>query len=259
MHTCWLDTHRMLSYTRICLFNNSIDNKNMSRFAKEQLFQLIAQVAQAVANPHRLELLDLLVQAPRSVEQLAVASAMSVANASQHLQRLKRAGLVVGERQGTTIRYRLADPAVARLWTELRSVAVRQLAEVERALDQYRPQRQRFPIITPIALQAGLARGDTVLLDVRPAEEFSAGHLPGAISIPLEELVARLAELPSEALIVTYCRGPLCVYADDALAQIIASGRRGARLEEGIAEWQQAGYHVERALITYGYMAQGEQ
>jgi rhodanese-related sulfurtransferase/DNA-binding transcriptional ArsR family regulator len=222
----------------------------MSRHAKEQLFQLVAQVAQAIANPHRLELLDLLVQAPRSVEQLAVASAMSIANASQHLQRLKRAGLVIGERQGTTIRYRLADPAVARLWTELRSVAASQIAEVDRALDQYRPQRHRFPTITPTALRAGMERGDTVLLDVRPAVEFLAGHLPGAVSLPLEELAMRLAELPADALLVTYCRGPLCVYADEALAQIVASGRRGARLEEGVAEWQQAGYPLERAGLS---------
>jgi rhodanese-related sulfurtransferase/DNA-binding MarR family transcriptional regulator len=223
----------------------------MSRPAKERLFHLIAQVAQAIANPHRLELLDLLVQAPRSVEQLALASMLSIANASQHLQRLKRAGLVVGERQGTTIRYRLADPSVARLWTELRTVALHQLAEAERALDQYRPARQRFPTITPAALQAGIGRGDTVLLDVRPAEEFSAGHLPGARSIPLEELPTRVAELPTDALIVTYCRGPLCVYADEALAQVAASGRRGARLEEGIAEWRLAGYPVEPSTAPH--------
>ena len=134
---------------------------------------------------------------------------------------------------------------MARLWTELRSVAVNQLAEAERALDQYRPQRRRLPTIAAAELQAGIARGDTVLIDVRPAEEFSAGHLPGARSIPLPELPARLAELPAEMLIVTYCRGPLCVYADEALAQILASGRRGARLEEGVAEWQLAGYAVE--------------
>ncbi|HMO59167.1 MAG TPA: metalloregulator ArsR/SmtB family transcription factor [Roseiflexaceae bacterium] len=217
----------------------------MNRSAKTELFERLAQVAHAIANPHRLELLDLLVQAPRSVEQLAVASAMSLANASQHLQRLKRTGLVVGARRGTTIRYRLADPAVARLWMQLREVAVSQLADVERALDQYRPQRQQFPTITPAALQAKMARGEMLLLDVRPAEEFAAGHLPGALSLPLEELPMRLAELPATALIVTYCRGPLCVYADEALAQVIASGRRGVRLEEGVAEWQVAGYMLE--------------
>jgi rhodanese-related sulfurtransferase/biotin operon repressor len=221
----------------------------MNRPAKDQLFQQIAQVAQAVANPHRLELLDLLVQAPRSVEQLATASAMSIANASQHLQRLKRAGLVIGERRGTTICYRLADPAVARLWIELRHVAVNQLAEVDRALDRYRPHRHAFPTITPTALRAGLERGDMLLLDVRPALEFEAGHLPRASSIPLDELAERLGELPIESLLVTYCRGPLCVYADEALELILASGRRGARLEEGIVEWQQAGYPIDATVI----------
>jgi rhodanese-related sulfurtransferase/biotin operon repressor len=218
----------------------------MARPAKDQLFQQLAQVVGAIANAHRLELLDLLVQAPRSVEQLAAASAMSVANTSQHLQRLKHAGLVIGERRGTTIRYRLADPAIARLWVELCSVAVSQLAEVERALDQYRPQRRQFSTIAPAALRAGMSRGDTLLLDVRPGEEFAAGHLPGAISIPLDELPERLSDLPTDVLIVTYCRGPLCVYADDALRHVIASGRRGARLEEGVTEWQLAGNPMEQ-------------
>lgn len=220
------------------------------RTTKDQVFASVSQVAQALANPHRLELLDLLVQAPRSVEQLASASAMSIANASQHLQRLKQGGLVVGERHGTTIRYRLASPAVAQLWTELRSLALAQLAETERALARYRPERHRFPTITPEALRAGMARGDTLLLDVRPPQEFAAGHLSGAVSIPLDELPTRLAELPAEALIVTYCRGPLCIYADEALAQILASGRRGARLEEGVAEWRRAGYPIEPAALS---------
>jgi rhodanese-related sulfurtransferase/DNA-binding transcriptional ArsR family regulator len=217
----------------------------MSRQTKDQLFTQVAAVAQALANPHRLELLDLLVQGPRSVEQLAEASAQSLANASQHLQRLKRVGLVVGDRQGTTIRYRIADTVVARLWVALRTVVLKQSAEVERALVAYRPRRGQFATVSPTELQAGLASGAMLLLDVRPALEFAAGHLPGASSIPLEELPARLAELPSDGLIVTYCRGPLCVYADEALEQIRASGRRGARLEEGVAEWQLAGYPLE--------------
>ncbi len=217
----------------------------MSRQAKDDLFTLVAQVAQAIANPHRLELLDLLVQAPRSVEQLAATSAMSVANASQHLQRLKRAGLVVGERQGTTIRYRLADPSVTRLWVELRTIATQQLAAVDRALDAYRPQRHAFPAVTPAELRAGLERGTALLLDVRPALEYAAAHLPGARSIPLGELPDSLGALPTDALIVTYCRGPLCVYADQALDLIVASGRRGARLDLGVAEWQLAGLPLE--------------
>lgn len=222
----------------------------MSRTDKEHLFQLIAQVAQAIANPHRLELLDLLVQAPRSVEQLAAAAALTVANASQHLQRLKRAGLVVGERQGTTIRYRLADPGVARLWTELRRVAVSQLAEVDRALDRYRPARRHFPTISVKDVRTGLARGDVVLLDARATVEYEAAHLPGAISIPIDELPRRLKTLPKDALIVTYCRGAVCVDADEALEQVLASGRRGARLEENVAEWSQAGGRVEHGAVA---------
>jgi len=213
-----------------------------ARQAKEALFELVAQLAQAIANPHRLELLDLLVQAPRTVEQLAEASALSIANASQHLQRLKRAGLVRSERRGTSMRYHLADRAVARLWVELRTVAEQQLAGMDRALDAYRQQRHTFSQIAADEVRTRLQAGDIVLLDVRPSIEFDAGHLPGALSIPIDELPQRLAELPTEALIVTYCRGPLCVYADQALELITASGRRGARLEAGVAEWQLAGY-----------------
>jgi DNA-binding transcriptional ArsR family regulator/rhodanese-related sulfurtransferase len=213
-----------------------------TRQAKAALFELVAQVAQAIANPHRLELLDLLVQAPRTVEQLAEASSLSIANASQHLQRLKRAGLVVSERQGTSMRYHLAGPAVARLWVELRTVAEQQLAGMDRALDIYRQQRHIFPQIAADDVRTRLETEDIVLLDVRPSIEFAARHLPGAISIPIAELPQRLDELPTQALIVTYCRGPLCVYADQALELITASGRRGARLEAGVAEWQLAGY-----------------
>lgn len=213
-----------------------------TRQAKEALFELIAQVAQAIANPHRLELMDLLVQAPRTVEQLAETSALSIANASQHLQRLKRAGLVNSERRGTSMRYYLADPAVARLWVELRTVAEQQLAGMDRALNAYRQQRHAFTQIAADEVHTRLQTGDIVLLDVRPSIEYTAAHLPGALSIPLEELPQRLAELPTNALIVTYCRGPLCVYADQALELIIASGRDGARMEAGVAEWQLAGY-----------------
>jgi rhodanese-related sulfurtransferase len=217
------------------------------RQAKTALYTVVAQVAQAAANPHRLELLDLLVQAPRSVEQLAEASAMSVANASQHLQRLKRAGLVRSERRGATMRYRIADPTVARLWVELRSVAEKQLAEMDRALDTYRTRRRDYARLSPSELRQQLDRGAVLLLDARPRLEYDAGHLPAAISIPIDELPERLDELPTDTLIVAYCRGPLCVYADQALELITASGRQGARLEEGVAEWQLAGYPLEIA------------
>jgi len=211
---------------------------------KDRLYQLFAQVANALANPHRLELVDLLVQAPRTVEELAHEAQMSVANTSQHLQRLKGARLVRAQREGVHIRYQLADPAVARLWAELRTVAEGQLAEVAVARAAYRPQQHEFQPISAEELQERLRRGEVTLLDVRPVVEYGAGHLPEAISMPLDELARRLNELPPEKTIVAYCRGPYCVYADDALALLAAHGWAVARLEEGVAEWQQAGHRI---------------
>jgi len=214
---------------------------------KDQLYHLFARVGQALASPRRLELLDLLVQAPRTVEELAREAHMSVANTSQHLQRLKQARLVTDEREGIYIRYRLADPAIARLWLELRAVAERQLAEVEQTLDAYRHRRHEFEQISAAELQARLRKGEAVLLDVRPRVEYQAGHLPGAISIPLDELERRLAELPRDQTIIAYCRGPYCILADQALELLAARGWKVARLEQGVAEWQRAGYALEHA------------
>jgi rhodanese-related sulfurtransferase len=215
---------------------------NEKRKSKEQLFQTFARLARALANPHRLELIDLLVQAPRTVEELAREAHMTVANTSQHLQRIKQAHLVTDEREGLFVRYRLADPAVAQLWLELRGVAELQLAEVDRALSAYRPRRHYFEKISVDELQERMARDEVVLLDVRPEAEFQAGHLPGAVSIPVDELEQRLDELPGDRLIVTYCRGPYCVFADEALELLAGRGWNVARLEEGVAEWQQAGF-----------------
>ena len=218
---------------------------NGKRKKKEKLYDLFAGVASAMANPHRLELLDLLSQAPRTVEELAREAHMSVANTSQHLQRLKRARLVQDERDGLFVRYSLADPSVAGLWAELRQVAEGQLAEVERALDAYRQRRYEFEAMSVAELRARLRQGDVVLLDVRPQLEYEASHLPGAISMPLDALEHRISELPSHKTVVAYCRGPYCIYADDALALLAAQGRDVARLEEGVVEWQQAGYALE--------------
>jgi rhodanese-related sulfurtransferase len=216
-----------------------------NRQPKEQLYHLFTQVASAMSNPHRLELLDLLVQAPRTVEELASEAQMSVANTSQHLQRLKQAHLVVNTREGLYVRYHLSDPAVARLWLELRGVAEQQLAEVERTLDAYRERRHEFEKISADELQRRMSKNQVVLLDVRPEVEYQAGHLPGAISIPLDELGRRLDELPKSKSIVAYCRGPYCVFADEAVGLLTAKGRKAARLEEGIAEWQAAGLALE--------------
>ena len=208
---------------------------------KARLYDLFAEVGKALGSASRLELIDLLAQAPHTVEELADKAHLSVANTSQHLQRLKAAGLVTTERAGTYIRYRLTSPAVARLLRELQAVGRAQLAAAEPALAAYRPQRHTFATITPQELDQSLARGEALLVDVRPPEEYAAGHLPQAISLPLADLPARLDELPPNRLVVTYCRGPYCVYADQALALLTAQGRRGARLEEGVTEWAASG------------------
>ncbi len=212
--------------------------KSESHIRKEHLYELFSLISSALANPHRLELVDLLVQAPRTVEELAEQAHLSIANTSQHLQRLKQARLVTDEREGLYVRYRLADPAVTRLWLDLRSVGERQLAEVGRALDLYRDRRHDFDKITPADLQVRLDRDEVILLDVRPVEEYRAGHFPGAISMPV-------GELPKEKSIVAYCRGPYCVFADQALEILAKKGWQVARLEEGVAEFVQAGYILE--------------
>ena len=221
-------------------------SKDESREYKERLYELFSQIGNALANPHRLELLDLLVQAPRTVEELADQAHMSIANTSQHLQRLKQAHLVVDERDGQFIRYCLANPAIARLWFELRSVAEKQLAEVERALDRYRSHRSDFERISIEELHEGMSRDEVVLIDVRPEVEFQTGHLPGAVSMPIDTLSERIDKLPSSKTIVAYCRGPYCAFADEALVFLSAHGFPVKRLEEGVAEWQQAGYWLEK-------------
>ena len=186
----------------------------------------------------------MLAQAPRTVEELAQEAQKSVANTSQHLQRLKQAHLVRTQREGIYIRYHLADPAVANLWSELRIVAEQQVAEVAVARAAYRPRQHEFEPISVEDLQECLRQGEVTLLDVRPALEYEAGHLPGAISMPFAELARRLSELPPDKTIIAYCRGPYCVYADDALVLLAAHGWKVARLEEGAVEWQQAGHRI---------------
>jgi rhodanese-related sulfurtransferase len=223
--------------------------KSKTREHKEHLYVLFSQIGSALANPHRLELIDLLVQAPRTVEELASLAHLSVANTSQHLQRLKRAHLVLDQRNGQFINYCLADPMIARLWIELRRVAERQLAEVEQELDRYRSHRSDFEHISVVELNEGLMRNEIILIDARPSVEFQAGHLPGAVSFPFETLAYHINELPDGKTLVTYCRGPYCVDADDALILLSAYGYPVKRLEEGIVEWQQAGYLLEKSEI----------
>jgi rhodanese-related sulfurtransferase len=208
----------------------------VSRHAKDALFEAIAVMGKAFASPRRLELLDLLAQAPRTVDELARASGQSNANTSQHLQALHAAGLVTRAREGTSVRYELAGDGALRLWLALRDVSAARLAEVERAAADY--LGTEVERIGRSELLARLADGDVVLIDVRPAEEYAAGHIEGARSVPLAELEQRLAELPADTEIVAYCRGPFCAYAHDAVRRLRDAGRAARRLEDGWPEWK---------------------
>ena len=207
-----------------------------SRAEKDALFEAIALMGKGFASPRRLELLDLLAQAPRTVDDLARAIDQSTANTSQHLQALHASGLVTRKREGTSVRYALAGDEVLSLWLWLRGAAFAQLAEVERAARDY--LGDDVETIGRDELIARLRKGDVVLLDVRPAEEFDAGHIEGARSIPIEELEDRLAELPADREVVAYCRGPFCAYAHEAVRRLQAEGRQARRLEDGWPEWR---------------------
>jgi rhodanese-related sulfurtransferase/predicted transcriptional regulator len=205
---------------------------------KSALFEAIAVMGKAFASATRLELLDLLAQGPRTVEELARASGQSTANTSQHLQALHAAGMVTRAREGTRVRYAIAGDRALRLWLALRDASGAQLAEVERAARDY--LGEDVEAIGREELLTRLGRGDVVLVDVRPEQEFAAGHIDGARSIPLDELEQRLAELPADREIVAYCRGPVCAYAHEAVRRLHASGRSARRLEEGWPEWRLA-------------------
>src|SRR5690348_17084038 len=195
-------------------------------------------MGKAFASPVRLELLDLLAQAPRTVDELARASGQSTANTSQHLQALHAAGMVSRAREGTSVRYALAGQEALTLWLALRDASVARLAEVERAARDY--LGEDVESIGRDELVKRLRRGQVVLVDVRPTEEFDAGHIKGARSIPIDELQDRLSELPADREIVAYCRGPFCAYAHEAVRQLQAEGRQARRLDEGWPEWQAA-------------------
>lgn len=209
-----------------------------TRANKDAVFEAIALMGKAFASPVRLELLDLLAQAPRNVDELARASGQSTANTSQHLQALHQAGMVTRSREGTSVRYTIAGEPALRLWLALRDASISQLAEVERAARDY--LGDEVDAIGRDELTARLRAGDVVLVDVRPVDEFEAGHIEGARSIPIDELEGRLAELPADREVVAYCRGPFCAYAHDAVRQLQASGRQARRLQEGWPEWQLA-------------------
>lgn len=215
--------------------------------AKGALFDALASVAQALGSGRRAEIVDLLAQGERSVDEIAREIDQSVANTSQHLQVLARAGLVRSRREGTRVFYRLASDRVSELWAAVRDVAVRHVAEVGVLADDYLGERDEVEQLSAEELARRLARDQVVLLDVRPEPEYSAGHIAGARSAPLADLPSLLPELPRRREIVAYCRGPYCVYADDAVRLLRARGLKARRLDVGFPEWQRAGLPVEIA------------
>jgi len=208
--------------------------------AKAALYDALAESAKALANGRRAEIVDVLSQGERSVDELAEEIHQSVANTSQHLQRLLRSGLVESRRERTRIYYSLASPAVGELWRAMRRAAEQHVAGLEQLATDYLGDRRRLDTITRDELRVRIRDGDVVVLDVRPEPEFAAGHIRGARSIPIRDLRARLGEISEGADVVAYCRGPYCVYADEAVRLLTRKGVAAARLEDGFPEWAEA-------------------
>jgi rhodanese-related sulfurtransferase len=214
------------------------------RAFKEQMYAQFARLGKALASPARLELLDLLAQGERPVEALALEAALSLANASAHLRVLHQARLVERRKEGLRVYYRLADPAVYRLWSALRQVGERQLAEIDRLVATYLTERETLEALSRDELRQRLAEGTAAVVDVRPAVEYRQGHIAGARSIPGDELAARLDELDPAQEVVAYCRGPYCVFADEAVALLRDRGYAATRYAEGYPEWAAAGLPI---------------
>ena len=211
---------------------------------KKAIYEQIARIGKATASPPRLELLDLLCQGPHTVERLAREAGLSVANTSQHLRVLHGARLVEAEKEGLFVRYRLADPAVCEFFRALRALAEHRLAEIDSLVRQFREGRESLEPLERKALLRRIRRAEVTVLDVRPPEEYYAGHIAGAISVPLKDLKARLSKLPRRQEIVAYCRGPYCVLAVEAVRLLKAKGFRARRLEDGVPEWRAQGLPV---------------
>lgn len=217
-----------------------------AREAKDRLFEALASVARAMASGRRAEIVELLAQGERSVESVARMIDQSVANTSHHLRALAAARLVTSRREGTFVFYRLASPRVGEMWRLIREVATEQLSEIEALAEAYLGDRSQLEIVTREELADRVARGDVVVVDVRPSEEFEMGHVAGAMSIPIDEVSRHLDRIPQGAEVVAYCRGPYCVYADQAVRALQEAGLRSRRLEDGFPEWMAAGFPVER-------------
>lgn len=212
---------------------------------KHDLFQQLARIAAALGSAGRLDLLEILAQGERSVDQLASLTGLSVANASQHLQKLRHAGLTVGRKEGQFVFYRLAGDEVLRLLAALRQTGESHVAAVDRLVRDYFSSRDSMEPVAAEELLDRARKGLVTVLDVRPVEEFAAGHLPGAVNIPIEQLGKRLGELPKRKEIVAYCRGPYCLMSYEAVEMLRKRGHKARRLENGLPEWRLAGLPVE--------------
>ena len=219
----------------------------MSSSAKRDIFSNLARIGTALSSPIRIEFLELLAQAERSVEQLANLTGTTVANTSQHLQKLRQSGLVVGRKEGQYVYYRLAGDEIVGLLASLGRVGETYLAEVERIVRLYLAEKDDLEPVPAKELLDRTRKGLVTVLDVRPTEEFAAGHLPGAVNIPIHELERRLRELPKRKEVIAYCRGPYCLMSYDAVALLRKKGLKARRLEAGMPEWRHAGLPVERA------------
>ena len=212
---------------------------------RDAIYEQFARIGKAVSSPKRLELLDLLSQTERTVEAIANEAGISIANASQHLQVLRSAGLVVAQKQGIFVTYRLADDRVCEFVQAMKTLAESRLAEIEQIRRQF---RESHPDLTPVdcdTLRERIDSGAVVLVDVRPREEYQAGHIAGALCMPLDELEQRLESLPRDQEIVAYCRGPYCIMAAEAVEQLRAKGFRASHMEERVREWRAGGGEVE--------------
>jgi rhodanese-related sulfurtransferase len=216
-----------------------------SREMKDRIYEQFSRVGKAIASPHRLEIIELLAQGEKTVDRVAGALSIPVANASHHLQALRSASLVEARKEGTFVIYRLAEPDVFELARMVRVLAERHLAEVDRIVHAYFKSRDKLEPVGRETLIDRLRSGEVVLLDVRPAEEYSAGHIPGAVSVPVDDLERRLAELPADREVIAYCRGPYCVMALQAVQKLRAHGRAARRLVDGFPEWRAAGLPIE--------------
>jgi rhodanese-related sulfurtransferase len=217
----------------------------MSTSPKRDVFANLARVGTALSSPTRIEFLELLAQAERSVEQLATLTGTAVANTSQHLQKLRQAGLIVGRKEGLYVRYRLAGDEVVEMLSAMSRVGEAYVAEVERIVRLYFASKDELEPVPAKALLERARKGLVTVLDVRPPEEFAAGHVPGAINIPVHELEKRLKDLPRRKEVIAYCRGPYCLMSYDAVLMLRKKGLKARRLEAGMPEWRAAGMPVE--------------